>query len=449
MKILILTTIFGILMLNYFNANADEKRNEFLRNYAKEFYLNLQNNQPEKSYKLLADTMQKLVKPEQFNTFWGQMTSSVGKFESFGEMKVTAVENNHLILINLLFEKYELIGRLTVSPDNMVVGFFITPGKSRSEAKNADYSDISKFSEEDIRFGIDDFPLDGKITLPKSDKPSPAVILVHGSGPNDMDESVGGSKPFRDIAYGLSTSGIAVIRYNKRTNQHPDKVMKDAKTFDLDDEIIDDVLEAVKFARNNAKKYNIDTNKIFVLGHSLGAAMMPRVALRDSRLAGIIIMAGFTRKFEDILLDQYEYIFKLDDDFSVEEQAEVNKLKEQMKNYLSPELDADTDPTTLPMGMNGAYAMDLRSYNPAETAKSVKMPMFIIQGERDYQVTVADFNGWKSALSDNPLVSFKLYPKLNHLFISGEGKSIPSEYVDGKNMDGEVIRDLIDWIKKN
>ena len=77
------------------------------------------------------------------------------------------------------------------------------------------------------------------------------------------------------------------------------------------------------------------------------------------------------------------------------------------------------------------------------------MPIFIIQGERDYQVTVEDFNGWKAVLKDNPHVTFKLYPKLNHLFISGEGKSIPSEYVDDKNMDGEVIKDLIEWIKKN
>ncbi len=449
MKNALLTTLFGIFMLLNSVANADTSRDEFLRNYAKEFYLNLQNNKPQDSYKLLADTMKTLVKKEQFDSFWGQMTSSVGKFESFGEIKITLVEKNHLILINLIFEKYELIGRLTVSPTNKVVGFFITPGKSRAEFKTTDYMDISKFTEENITVGTEEYPLDGKITFPKTDKPTPALILVHGSGPNDMDETIGGSKPFRDIAFGLSTAGIAVIRYNKRTNQHPDKLAKETKTFDLDTEVIDDALEAVKFARLNAKRYNIDTNKIFILGHSLGAAMMPRVALRDNRLAGIVIMAGFTRKFEDILVDQYEYIFKLDDDFSVEEQAEVNKLKAQINNYLSAELDADTDPSTLPMGMNGAYALDLRSYNPSETVKSVKMPIFVIQGERDYQVTVEDFNGWKSVLKDNPKASFKLYPKLNHLFMYGEGKSIPSEYVDGNNINKEFVADLIEWIKKN
>ncbi len=446
------TIFFSILVLNIIfslSLNAGTGREDYLKDYVKKFYTNLNENKPELSYSLLADTMKSLMKPEQFNSFWGQMTAQVGKFEGFGEIDIKPVDDNHLVIINLFFERYELTGRISVNKNDKVVGFFITPGKSRAEFKVPDYSVADNFTEEDIKFGIDGYELDGKITIPKNVKNYPVVILVHGSGPNDMDETIGGTKPFRDIAYGLSSNGVAVIRYNKRTKQHPDKIAEEIKTFGLDAEVVDDAVEAAKFARVNAQKFGINKDKIFVLGHSLGASMMPKVALRDDKIAGIIIMAGYTRKFEQLLLDQYEYIFTLDDSISADEMAEISKLKVQTLNFLSPDLSADTDPTTLPMGMNGYYARDIRDYNPSETVKKVSCPIFVLQGERDYQVKLKDFNGWKKVLDGNKKATLKLYPKLNHLFIYGESKSIPSEYSEQNNVAKVIIDDLNNWILKN
>ncbi len=440
--------LISILLFCNVTTYSFEDRNEFLESFVKEFYLNLNENKPEIAYSHFADTMKTLIKPEQFNSFWSQMVAQVGKFEGFGELTINPVEENHLVVTNLLFERYELTGRISVDKNNKIAGFFISPGKQRTEFKSPEYADINKFTEENVKFGVDGYELDGKITLPKGTKNLPVVILVHGSGPNDMDETVGGVKPFRDISYGLSSNGIAVIRYNKRTNQHAGKLSAGIKTFDLNAEVIDDAVEAVKFARSNAEKYGLNKDKIFVLGHSLGASMMPRVALRDDKISGIIMMAGFTRRFEQILLDQYEYIFSLDEEISTEERAEIDKLKAQTMNFLSPDLNADTDPTTLPMGMNGAYALDIRDYNPSETVKKVTCPIFVLQGERDYQVTIEDFNGWKKVLDGNKKATLKLYPKLNHLFIYGENKSIPSEYYEPNHVEKVVIDDISNWIKK-
>ncbi|MDZ7606573.1 MAG: hypothetical protein U5K79_13515 [Cyclobacteriaceae bacterium] len=55
------------------------------------------------------------------------------------------------------------------------------------------------------------------MTLPKGKNSFPIVLFVHGSGPNDRDETIGPNKPFRDIAYGLAEKGIASLRYDKRT----------------------------------------------------------------------------------------------------------------------------------------------------------------------------------------------------------------------------------------
>ncbi len=61
---------------------------------------------------------------------------------------------------------------------------------------------------------------------------------------------------------------------------------------------------------------------------------------------------------------------------------------------------------------------------------------------------MADLNGWKTALSGKPNVSIKTYPDLNHLFMSGSGKSTPDEYAVPSNVSGEVVSDIAEWVKK-
>lgn len=75
------------------------------------------------------------------------------------------------------------------------------------------------------------------------------------------------------------------------------------------------------------------------------------------------------------------------------------------------------------------------------------MPILILQGERDYQVTMQDFELWQSNLSGKSNVAFRSYPALNHLFLEGESKSTPSEYNVEKNIPGYVINDMASWIK--
>src|SRR5262249_48828945 len=89
---------------------------------------------------------------------------------------------------------------------------------------------------------------------------------------------------------------------------------------------------------------------------------------------------------------------------------------------------------------------DLDSYKPREVAAKVKMPMLILQGEHDYQVTQADLRGWRDALSDRTDVTIKSYPTLDHLFMVGEGKSTPSEYERPGHVAEFVVDDIGGWI---
>ncbi len=170
--------------------------------------------------------------------------------------------------------------------------------------------------------------LPGTLTIPKDNGPFPAIVLVHGSGPNDRDETIGPNKPFRDLAWGLASRGIAVLRYEKRTKVYGLKLSQDKKlaaSLTVNEETIDDAISAVGLLRTIDK---IDSQKIFVLGHSLGGMMIPRIASRNPRVAGFIIMAGTTGKIEEAILEQTRYIFSLQGILTEEARKKLKELEE-------------------------------------------------------------------------------------------------------------------------
>lgn len=311
-----------------------------------------------------------------------------------------------------------------------IEGTFWRPAPAPTNYQSASYAHRDMFTSIDVTVGDDAWKLPGTLTMPKGDGPFPGLVLVHGSGPNDRDESVGGAKVFRDLAEGLSSRGIAILRYEKRTRQYPQQCTADTK-FTVDQETVEDAERAAALLRTQAK---IDPSRVFVLGHSLGGYLAPRILRRDPRIAGFVVMAGSVRPLEELIVDQTEYIASLKGNLTVEDQTKLAQIKK--------------DPFR---GMNvpASYLDDLKGYRPDLEAKGLNTPMLILQGGRDYQVTVKDFDLWKSALQSRPNVSFHTYPKLNHLFIAGEGRSRPEEYQQPGHVDEQVIADIANWILQN
>src|SRR4051794_11541515 len=164
------------------------------------------------------------------------------------------------------------------------------------------------FTEEPVVVGSGEWALPGTLTLPTGTGPFPAVVLVHGSGPHDRDETIGPNKPFRDLAWGLAAQGVAVLRYEKRTHEHPAKLMPLKEKLTIREESVDDAVAAVALLR---KQKEVDGKRIFVVGHSLGAIVAPKVAALEPAVAGIVLLAGSPRPFEDIILDQLTYLASL------------------------------------------------------------------------------------------------------------------------------------------
>jgi hypothetical protein len=246
--------------------------------------------------------------------------------------------------------------------------------------------------------------------------------------------------PFRDLAWGLASRGVAVLRYEKRTREHGSK-LGEVKDFTVQQETVDDALAAAELLRHTE---GIDPRRVFVLGHSLGGMMIPRIGQRDPRLAGLIVMAGAAKPLEDIILEQVSYLAAADGQVTDVEKSQIESLRAEVARVkvLKP---GDTGTA---LGAPDSYWLDLHGYNPPEVAKTLKTPLLILQGERDYQVTPDNFAAWKKALAGRPPVTLKTYPKLNHLFIEGEGKSTPADYEKPGHVSEVVIADIAGWIKR-
>ncbi|ROL59721.1 DUF3887 domain-containing protein [Bacteroidetes/Chlorobi group bacterium ChocPot_Mid] len=400
------------------------------------------------AFEFFDTTMKKAFPIEKFQSTWNTIESQVGKLEKIVKKETIIYNEKKVVIFTTKFEKMYLDIRIVYSDSLKIGGFFLAPNYDFNEYKTPPYANIKTFDEEQVTFGKKGWELKGILTIPKKTEENkseifPVVILVHGSGPHDMDESIGPNKPFKDLAWGLATKRIAVFRYNKRTNEHPAKILEKLTNFTLYDETIEDAKEAVK---KMISMSDIDPFRVYVLGHSLGGMAIPRIADGDKLIAGYIIMAGNARPLQELLPEQYQYIFGLDGKITDEEQEQLDSIKAQVDRVNDSSLTKDTPINLLPLSTPANYWLDIRNYQPAVKAKEITSRMLILQGERDYQVTTKDFEIWKQELAGKEKVEFKLYPKLNHIFMEGKGKSRPEEYTNASHIPEYVIDDIVKFI---
>lgn len=390
------------------------------------------------------ETMKKVLPKEKLEALWKAVGQQFGAFQKVTAVKETKLGTSNLVDLSCEFAKKPYGIRVAFDKDDRIQGFFfIDPTPPKFDPPP--YAKASSYREEEVTIGAGgEWPLPGTLTLPKEKGPFACVVLVHGSGSHDRDETIGPNKTFRDLAWGLGSKGVAVLRYVKRNKAHTDKLMKLKDSVTLKEEVIDDVLEAVKMVRMHKE---IDPKRIFVLGHSLGAMCAPRIGELDPSLAGLILLAGNSRPLEDLVLDQFTYIYSLNGGPTDKQKAELEAMKKKVAKVKDPKLSNETPATELPLGIPAAYWKALGAYHQAGSAARGKVPMLVLQGERDYQVTMEDFAGWKKACALRKDVTFKSYASLNHLFLAGKGKSRPEEYAQAGHVAVEVIDDVAAWVK--
>lgn len=302
---------------------------------------------------------------------------------------------------------------------------------------------------EQIVIGADtNHPLNGVLTLPDTMHDLvPGVVLVHGSGPSNMDEKIGNVAPFKDFAEGLSARGIAVLRYDKRTFVYA-KQMRADKAITVRQETIEDALLATDLLRRDPR---VDSRKVFILGHSMGGMLAPRIDAEGGCFAGIIIMAGSPRKLEELIIDQsHDVVASLNRFLRIIAKKQVTKLSSKFRNIYNLTDDEAKSTRVMGKGVTAYYFKEMGEYPSVQCLRELDKPVLIAQGDRDLQVSVErDFALYKSILGDKPNVTFKLYPNLNHAFVPALYSTIlkaKKEYKVARGVDQRVLNDVADWI---
>jgi len=301
---------------------------------------------------------------------------------------------------------------------------------------------------EKITIGTE-YPLEGLLTIPDTGKAMyPAVALVHGSGANDMDEKIYGIRPFKDIAEGLAKLGIACIRYNKRTLTHGKKLVKGlGMLLTVKEETVEDAVLAAELLRNDPR---IDSDRIYLAGHSMGGMLAPRIDAEGGNFAGIIILAGSPRKIEQILKDQQEGFMKTAK--GIIKWIGGKQIKKFTEKLDKIDILSDDEAKKVKFigGTSLYYIKEWGAKTTEDYLKDSVKPILVMHGDKDLQVsTDKDFEGYKAILENHPDATFKLYPDLNHTFMPAlysEVSKAMKEFKPERQVEDYVINDIAEWI---
>ena len=396
----------------------------------------LVNNKITDFYSYFDENMKKQVSQADVQQVWASLISDYGAFDYYKtDITLTTKDGYQIVDVPVIFKNGSATLRFALNAKGEISGFFITDNATASNS-------MQLANDTEVTFGSAEYPISGSLTLPEGEGPFPAVILVHGSGPSDRNEQIGPNLPFMDLAEQLSAQDVAVLRYDKRTYLYGNQLAQ-LTDITVQDETIDDVVYALDYLQTLD---NIDTEHIYIAGHSLGGYLVPRIAAQTPEAAGYILLAASARPMEDLLLEQTEYILSLEKSLDDASKEKLLKQTQDMVDTIKA-LTPDSAYTADQLGGTPAsYWLDLKNYDPIAEVQGINKSFLVLQGGRDYQVTKTDYDLWQSAFGEYSDVHFRFYDNLNHLFMSGTGKSVPNEYQQKNTVDTVVGKDIANFV---
>jgi pimeloyl-ACP methyl ester carboxylesterase len=358
------------------------------------------------------------AKPSEIEAAWKAVTDQVGHLVQI----LKATEQEGILVAECRFERAEKRPlAVAFDRDNKITGIQLLEAESPWSAPP--YVDPTAFDEQAVTIGPKQ--LAGAIDHPHTPSTFPAVVMITGSGPNDMDESLGTIKAFKDIAQGLASRGVLTLRMEKRTHKGiPVKT------------VVDEYIEDANAAVERVSKIP-GVSRVVLLGHSMGASLAPRIAQANPAVGGLIMLAPSSWSFSKVIVEQVAYQRQkgfggpeIDDIL-----AGVRRAAQQIDD---PGLKPDDTVTVLGSIAPGSYFLDLRTYHAVEVASALRIPTYIGWGDLDLKVIPDDFAGWK-AIEKRPGLTLKTYAGLQHMFTP-----VGTAQVD--HVDPAVIDDLARWL---
>lgn len=349
------------------------------------------------------------VTAQTLEDIWLQLQLQYGPYE--GTVSSTATWQGGMRTYSLLgFARGNVYLQLVFEDEGVVGGIWFGPDPSSQGQELAAPDDVEETAGVlKVEEGVE---LPYALTRPKGLQPgekTPVVVLVHGSGSSDKNESIGAISPFADIAWGLARRGVSCLRYDKRTFVYgAEYTQQQIQDMTVEEEVIRDALAFIQEAGSLE-----EASCVVLVGHSLGGMLAPRIAGESGDLAGLACLAGSPRQLWEISLDQNLQALGNPQTLPAELEAELEKAKDIQG------LDAED---TL-FGMGAAYVQDLDLHPAQASLDRLNLPIAIFQGGEDFQVGEKDYAAWEQALQSYAGRSeFHYYPELNHLFVAGTTK---------------------------
>ena len=399
---------------------------------------------------LFTPGLRPMVTADGLRAAWGAELAERGQLTAVGAPASDQADGAMItVLVPVSFERGLQTLAVYLTRDAQLAGIQLAPpGDAQAAApwEPPGYADPGRFDETGVTLGSGPLAVPGTLSLPRQRQSGllPALVLLGGSGPEDRDGSIGRSKPLKDLAWGLASRGVAVLRFDKVTHAHPDLVSQN-RAFTVADEYLPDALAAIALLQAHPA---IDAARVFVAGHSLGGTVAPRVAAAEPSVAGLVVLAGGAQPLQWAAVRQISYLASLAPATAAASQPGIDALTAQARIVDSPDLSPETPDAELPFGVPAPYWLDLRDYEPVAVAAGLPQPMLLVQGGRDYQATVADdLSRWRDGLGRRPDVAIRVYPADNHFFFPGTGPSSPAELAAAQHLDPEVVADVADWLK--
>ena len=312
--------------------------------------------------------------------------------------------------------------------------------------------------------------LAGTLTLPPGKGPSPVVLLISGSGPQDRNETIYNHRPFLVLADYLTRQGVAILRVDDRGVGESTGDFSQATSVDF----ASDVLAGIEYLKTRKE---INTEQIGLIGHSEGGLVAPMVAVKSPDVAFIILMAGTGLTGEEILYLQGALIYRAmgvsEEDiiknrqfnekiFSViKEEKDKKNAEERLRQMFMEDWEKMSDEKKEQIGdpevflkaqlqsLLSPWLKFFLTYDPRPTLSKVKCPVLAINGEKDLQVPPKEnLSVIEEALKvgGNQNYTIKELPNLNHLFQTAQ-TGVPSEYVKiEETISPEALKIIGDWI---
>ncbi|MFP4457360.1 MAG: DUF3887 domain-containing protein [Clostridia bacterium] len=438
MKRAIIMSLILLILFSGCNPEAVEKDIEQYDGTMKEIAEHFVNDFVSKDVDSILEKYNYTLQVEQalnrmmFIQVYSQIENVNGEFTEIGERTESNSLESSIITYQLIYTEGSIKLNIVFDNEKKIAGFNYVQEKEKVE-----YSE--SIVSEEVEFGSEEYPITGTITYPNQEDSFYAVILIPGSGPTDRDSTLYENTPMKDLALGLADKGIASLRFDKRNLLYGDKI--DINSFTPYQEYIADVKFAYDLMVNNER---IDNEHIYLIGHSQGGNLIPAFA-KEVEAAGFVILSGNVTPLHELTIDQLEYLYNLDGELSDKEKQDLEGYKKMRDNINNLDESSDFTPQQL-MGVSKDYWLFYKKYDPIEQAKEIKEQVLIVNGSRDYQVPVSEYELWKNGLSNRENVTFKLYEGMNHLLFNGEGTPSPQEYLTAKNISQELVNDIYNWI---